>query len=254
MNTEPQRMPNGEPVPSMVIGDNGKLRPIRPKERIFAMAWGCPDSPTFANGTQSMLIANPRLSPGTARVMATEYLTKPSVTGLITDILSKAGLGIEVRADRLKDIIRHSDIGKCQTKSRRDENGETITDTVHGPGYKDMLKAIDVANKMDGLYDKQRAAVDLAADEYRHLSKRFFQAPRRASPLPDLPVDSPVASVDGPPSDIPTSSTRKLAKRQPKAPALSTPQGDGGEGQTESRASVVSLVPTADENLAKGGI
>lgn len=246
-------MPNGEAIPEKVIGSNGKLRPIRPQERVFALAFGLPDSPTFANGTQSMLKANPSLSQSVAASMASEYLDRPHVSNTIATIMQKAGLGIEVRADRLKDIISHRDIGKVVSKTTRSEDGEAVTETTHGPGYKDMLKAIDVANKMDGLYAKNQGAVDVAVEEYRSLSKRFFQPQRRASPPIDPTVNSPVASKEGPAiNDVaPTHSRRRQRRAAP--PAEPAPQAPGGGGQPESREDVVSLSPTADKEINKGG-
>jgi len=176
-------MPNGEPVPDKVIDDKGKLRPITARERIFAMAYGCPDSPTFANGTQSMRHVNPALSPVVADSMAREYLDKPRVAHTIASIINKAGLGVEVRADKLSQIISHRDIGRSVSKVVHDpDSGETTTIVERSPGWQHIIKAIDLVNKTEGLYDRNQAAADVAVEEYKALSKRFFgpQAPKRA--------------------------------------------------------------------------
>jgi hypothetical protein len=177
-----ERMPNGEPVPDKVIDDKtGKLRPIRPRERIFAMAYGCPDSATFLNARQSYSKAfnNSNLS-----VCATEghrLVNNPHVRNTITDILNKANLGVEVRADTIHSILSTKDLGTTTTETVKTEDGTSKVVTRRAPGYNHVLKAIDLVNKMDGLYERNQAAADVAVSEWRELSKRLFgPAPRRA--------------------------------------------------------------------------
>ena len=234
-----------------VSPDDPRLKLLKPQQRIFAMAYGFPGSTTFGNALQSYKQAYPHVTDGTAGVQASRLLDDPKVSRTVAEIINSAGLGIEVRADQLKRIISHRDIGRVVSRVRK-EAEETVTETQAGPSFNQVLKAVDVANKMDGLYSKQQGAVDIAVEEYRSMSRRFF--PRRAKAPTEPPITSPVASVEAPASDAaPTPAPRqgRRAKRTPKTPA---PQGAGGEGRQESRASVVLPSPTAGENLAGGDI
>jgi hypothetical protein len=158
-------------------------RPLRPREQAFVHAYADPASSTFGNGTQSYLVVAPDVGYDTARSSAVRMLANDSVSTSICDILNKANMGLEVRVDSIRRIISHKDIGRTVSKVRHTED-ETITTTESGPGYRDVLKAVDVLNKVDGLYDRNRAAADIASTEYRSLVKRFFstmdKGPRRA--------------------------------------------------------------------------
>lgn len=160
----------------LVVDGNGKQ--LSPKQAIFARVFSDPESPNFLNLTRSMKEVNPRLSDDTAHTMAREYLGKPLVANSIVERLNKANLGIEVRAEKLKDIISHRGIGKVVSHTRQLDD-ETVTETQHNPSWGQVLRAIDVTNKLDGSYQAANRTVDLAADEYRHLlAKHFASAPR----------------------------------------------------------------------------
>jgi hypothetical protein len=171
-------MPNGEPVPDKVIDDKGKLRPIRPRERLFAELYGCPDKPTFMNGTASYKQAYSSTNEDTARAQAVDLLARPIIRNTIADIINHAGLGIEVRADKLRDIIKHDQIGRVVSKTVhvKDDDGSYHTEVTsqRAPGWSHILKAIDLVNKTEGLYDRNQAAADVAIEEYKALARRFF--------------------------------------------------------------------------------
>ena len=145
------------------------------------------------------------------------------------------------------------------SRTTRGEDGEAITETTHGPGYKDVLKAIDVTNKMDGQYAKAQGAVDVAVTEYRELSKRFFgpgakiSATLRAKRVADTPTDSPVAHVEALPSDAQATVGPAVPPESAEGPRdAPAPTGDGGGGHTAPRSDCVSLSPNGAENFNKG--
>ena len=155
----------------LVVDSNGKQ--LSPKQAIFARVFSDPESPHFMNASKAMQIASPNLSPETARSMAQEYLAKPHVANRIVEVLNRANLGVEVRAEKLADIISHRAIGKVVSRTHN-EDGSAVTETTHSPSWGQVLRAIDVTNRLDGSYQAATRTVDLAADEYRRLLARHF--------------------------------------------------------------------------------
>jgi hypothetical protein len=219
-------MPNGEPVPDKVIDDKGKLRPIRPRERLFAELYGCPDKPTFMNGTASYKQAYSSTNEDTARAQAVDLLARPIIRNTIADIINHAGLGIEVRADSLRSIISHRDIGRTVSKTAHDpESGEVTTTTQRAPGWNHILKAIDLVNKTEGLYDRNQAAADVAIEEYKALARRFF-GPHAGKTGAGVQEDPRGTSVSPPPKPDENSTSR----------GKSTENLEGSSGESGDKA------------------
>ena len=234
--------------------DDPRLKPLKPQQRVFAMAFGLPGSSTFGHGMKSYQEAYPGTSNDVAKVCASQLLTNPNVSRSVAEIINSAGLGVEVRADQLHRIISHRDIGQSVSVVKRVED-KTITRTKAGPGYRDALKAIETLNKMDGTYDRNRAAADVAVAEYRDLRKRFFTGPVAGTKAPRTHVETRVEG-SAPPIEVaqPDATgqvdTRRKAGRPRKRPG---PRGAGG-GLGSPTGEVVSLVPEADKISTGGGI
>ncbi len=148
----------GEPTKSTDISDtraapldlndwdlNGNK--LRPREQIFIRAYADPTSPTFNNARRSMLAASPHLAIDSASAKATEILHKPQVRSAIHTILDRHNLGTDTRVSILKEIASTDSIDTTQL----DKDGNTVSIT-RSSNVRNKLKAIDIANKLDGSY------------------------------------------------------------------------------------------------------
>ena len=236
------------------ISGQSPTKPLKPREQAFVKAYADPASATFGNATQSYLQAYKGVAYDTARTEGCNHLTKPYIAQSVIEVINNAGLGVEVRADSLKRIISHRDIGRVVSRVKRNqEDGTVETVTESGPSHVATLKAIEVLNRMDGTYERGRVAADVARDEYRDLRKRFFasQAPRAPQARTTVPRIDVQAQADtaAPPMLTGQLDTRRRAGRPRKPPA----QAPGG-GLSTRGGDVVSPLPEAGEILQGGGI
>ena len=153
------------------------------RQREFVKAFTDPDKPSFLSACNSYRVISPGVTGGTARTNGHRMIHSPPVRCAVKEILERAGLSIEVRADKLAAIAHHPDIGRVVSITAKTPEGKTETLTRHGPGYKDVLKAIDLANKSDGTYEESRAASQAGEAEYRRIAARFFEG-KGGRPLP----------------------------------------------------------------------
>jgi hypothetical protein len=251
--------PDSDPdySPNLAIQPNDpRLKPLKPQQRIFAMAFGLPGSTTFGHGMKSYQEAYPGTSDEVAKVQASKLLTDTNVSRSVAEIINSAGLGVEVRADSLKRIISHRDIGRVVSRVKRNEEEGTIeTITESGPSHVATLKAIEVLNKMDGTYERGRVAADVARDEYRELRKRFFSTMDRPPKAPQTRTVGPAIDAQG---QAGTQASAMLpgqldTRRGPGQPRKAPKPPRGGGLSTRARK-VVSSLPEAGEILQGEGI
>lgn len=144
------------------------------RQREFIKAFCDPDKPSFMVAANAYRQISPGVTNGTARVNGFKMIHDPLIRRTVKEILERAGLSLDVRADKLAAIAHHPDLGKVVSRTLKTPDGKTETETRHGPGYKDLLKAIDLANRTEGTYDNSKAAAQAGAEEYRRLSSRIF--------------------------------------------------------------------------------
>jgi hypothetical protein len=115
-------------------------------------------------------------SPKAAIECADTALSKVGVQTYIEELLSGAGLSQQVRTGILADLAR----GQVVTTKRitqRDKHGDVIStqeiESDVAPSVR--LKAVDMANKLDGSYAKVDSAVRLAEREYTEAQKRLLR-------------------------------------------------------------------------------
>jgi hypothetical protein len=190
--------------------------------------------------------------------MGIEYLEKPLVAKNIVDRLNAANLGIEVRAEKLQSLISHRDIGKVVSRTQHDAAG-AVTTTQHGPSWAQVLRAIDVINRLDGSYQASSKAVDLAAEEYRQLCRRVFKDQAKGGGR--MSAAGKASTVAQQADD--TQSTDLATQDAQEEPEGNGPKGStrgqraggtGAGGQRTQGAQEESLLPDAASENPPGGI
>ena len=88
-----------------------------------------------------------------------------------SQILDEMEMGDRVRLKHLKDdIVRKQ---SCITQEHYDSEGNLTHKVVTTSPNTQRLKAIDLANKMSGLYDKNRSTANAYGRELSTLIKKF---------------------------------------------------------------------------------
>ncbi len=171
-------------------GDKPKERKLTPKQKRFAEAYtDITNKQTFGNGTQSALLAYNTENPRSATVMAIDTLAKPSVLNYIEELNAKHGNSIEERSKVLAMCAQ----GKLYSEStiqQVDDQGNVKSETRVSKGISpaQILKAIDLSNKVEGIYNRAQVAEHVAKREYdkrmqelRDSLQKRVQATRRAN-------------------------------------------------------------------------
>lgn len=254
-NDIPEPALTGPKAPSGITLDDPRLKPLSPRERVFAMAYGFPGSTTFGNALQSYKVVSPAATDEVAGVGGVRMLNRDRVAMSVADIINSSGLGVEVRADSLKRIISHRDIGRVVSRVKRNEEDGTVeTVTESGPSHVATLKAIEVLNKMDGTYERGRVAADVARDEYRDLRKRFFTTMDRPPKASTARTVGPAINAQGQ-ADTQTPPVTVAGQQDTRRKAGRPRKPQAGEGGLSTRPrKVVSLSPEAGEILQGEGI
>lgn len=144
-----------------------KRRRLTPQQGAFVSLYANPESPTYGNGTQSVIAVPGRRgkSYAAARAQAVDYLSNPNIQSEIEALATQSGLTSLFRLKRLKDIAD----GQYVREVWKDEEGR-----VHEtPKASEVIKALDVVNKMTGLYEKNRAMMNATTERFRGLVARF---------------------------------------------------------------------------------
>lgn len=161
----------------MANGDKPKKanKPLKPNEIAFIKAYTNIGSPTIGNGTQSSLATQPQISTvKSAGVQASRMLGKDRVQDSIQEILLDAGLEEKVLAHQLGQIVQ----GKYERESKtvyKDGEGQVRHEVVSSsaPKASEITKAIDLANKMSGRYESNRAKADVYTASMKSLIKKY---------------------------------------------------------------------------------
>lgn len=177
------------------------------KERTFVTAIASPGSPTYGNGTQSVLKAGYDVSLPQASKYAWELRRKPEIALAIDQLFNKHNLGIEVRTRKLTAILS-SDIS---VTTQKDKNGKVVAVT-EAPNTKYQLQALHMVNKMDGTYARaetighaQGKAIEPLIEEYsRKLRAELRQGMAQGSAQAPQDAISPPSPTDSVPTEYGT--------------------------------------------------
>lgn len=154
---------------------NGRrAKEILPGRAIVADAYTDPDrvnengKHTLHNKTQSYLAGYPNASYETARGPGQKKVFEdPLVQNRIRQNLEDAGFGQKERGNILAQIGRGELTREVQ---RIDKEGKVVTITVE-PTNTERIKAIEVANRMDGTNDEARIAGEVAKKNIKEIWK-----------------------------------------------------------------------------------
>ena len=155
---------------SPTIQDKPKTKkPRKPtlKQKAFVEAYINPESPTYSNGTQSALQAYNTVDSNSAGVMAHETLRSNNVLTYIEQLNAANQWGIEERSIQLSAMGKGEYVSRT-TSTNRDAAGKVTgkVEVVKEPTAKDILHAIDLSNKVEGIYNRASIQEHVAKREY----------------------------------------------------------------------------------------
>jgi len=159
------------------IPDKGKLKgkELSTREKAFVSAYINTESPTFGNGTRSMLKAHPGIKETTAGTLANRTLKRDKIQSAIDQALAKAGITIADRASALAEAIKGQATKEAKTYHVI-EGERVLTSVVEAPAYtgRDKLQAIDLVNRMDGTYERVLTEGTARREAFKRLIRKHF--------------------------------------------------------------------------------
>ncbi len=132
------------------------------------------NSVTYGNGTQAVQAVYHYPSDKTAGVQATRLLKIDSVRSDVERIISELNMGAKVRLNAINCIITGKHRQETTTTTVDAEGKEYKSTTLKAPRASDIVKAVDLVEKITGTYDKNRAVTDAVSVEL----KAVFRAQR----------------------------------------------------------------------------
>ena len=169
--TDNPQSTNSAPNPKKATNRTNSRLTIRQKE--FVKNISNIDNPTtFGNALQSYKAAHPGVTNNTAGVEGHRSLNNPKIQHALEQVFAEHGLDTKVLAHTLGRIVR----GEYRSSSvTYDKAGKVITSTESSPKPADIVKAGNLYFKSIGVYDINRAAVDLQKDkEFMRLSDKVW--------------------------------------------------------------------------------
>ena len=161
---EPEAAPP-EPTSLPPVPKEKKRRRLTLRQQLLVANYTDPRSPTFGNGTQSYLLASPTVgSVDVARSTASTYLSLPNVQSAVQEAIEQNGLGYGFRFSALRKVID----GTYETVER---TGDKVVRRT--PRAAEVVKAIDIASKLAGDYERQRTERQVVSDRMRELMRRY---------------------------------------------------------------------------------
>lgn len=151
------------------------------KQEVFCREYTNPKSKGFMNATQAYSKASPAAAPTTANVAGNKLRGMPKIQNRIAQLLEERGFGIDVRGDILRDIGK----GRAtRTETKVTKGGEVVEIPVY-PTFSEQLRAIEIANKIDGTVESGRIAADSERSMMKELEKDIlaeFRGERDVTP------------------------------------------------------------------------
>jgi hypothetical protein len=127
------------------------------------------DPETYLKPKGAYRAAYPEAAPSTVANNAYRVLHNPKVESMIEKILEEQGFGVGKRLELIAQIGK----GLVTRKYQELTKDGSVVELEEEPTFTERISAIREANKMDGLYLKQRAAADLAREEYRKIAEEM---------------------------------------------------------------------------------
>jgi hypothetical protein len=135
----------------------GRFRPcgLTERQEAFVQCYGIIDSDTFGNATRSYMRAYSAKSPAAASTCANRLLHKVTIQAALLALKAQNGSGICSWSERLRVLNSIMDGTAQTTEVRLDRKGNPYPVT-RSPTIAEMLKAVDVACEVEGLYPHRK--------------------------------------------------------------------------------------------------
>lgn len=149
-----------------------RKRKLNPRQKAVIMYYTSPDSPTYGNMVGSYgQVFKGHTGHESLRKSARAFGLHPHIQKAIHHVLEENGFGIENRIQTLAEIGSGRAV---MTKEEVTKDGEVVVITVK-PTFGERMKAVEIANKVDGTYAKVEAAREIAVDEHKRLQNKLVQ-------------------------------------------------------------------------------
>lgn len=143
------------------------LAKLNPRDAAVVLAYATPGSETVGNGAASVRAVDPGVHPDHARRVGYRIMQHPAAQEAIEAILARHGLDRDRRAVMVAEMLQ-TDYRSETTVHVADCNGQTQRTVTRRSQVqpKERLHAIDLLNRMDGVYEEARVARDVAREAY----------------------------------------------------------------------------------------
>jgi hypothetical protein len=133
-----------------------------------------PESPNFGKALGSAE-SSMNVTYNTAHKQSYKLMRQDRIRNEIERILEERGMGKEHRSSVLIELITQK---MSRTTERFNAEGEVVEVVKSGPTFSDIIKAVDLLNRMDGTYTDQKKSSDKERDEHRILLKEVMKEAR----------------------------------------------------------------------------
>jgi phage terminase small subunit len=149
-----------------------KPRKLTIKQQQFCQVITNPDNKkTYGNQTQSAMLVYNNNNPDTAGVQGSRLLSDVRIRDEIERLMKQKGIGVEDRVHILSTLPTRR--RKIYTQYHRDKKGNVDSTYVEAePSTQEIIKVIDIANRMTATYEKADSIAKLAAKQFAQLLDR----------------------------------------------------------------------------------
>lgn len=135
------------------------------QQELVARKYTDPESETFLNATESYVQVSGNENRHSAHGIASRMMSSPAVKNRVAMLLEEQGFGLNLRAEKLRNI----GLGAAKRIEKKVlQDGEIVSYEVT-PSFGEMLRAIEIANKIDGTQDMGRNYADHQKKELEDL-------------------------------------------------------------------------------------
>lgn len=143
------------------------------KQRDFIANYTNIDNPkTYSNATQSVKQSYGYSDDNSAAVMGNHLLSNSKVIDSIEQNIIDLGMESKVRLKAINEVINGTHRQETVTETT-DKDGNTYTSkTLKAPRASDLVKAVDLIEKITGTYDKNKAKADVVSADLKDIMRR----------------------------------------------------------------------------------
>ena len=175
-NTKDNERNTDQPIDSKGTEPHRKTKgkTLSPKVKDFIRRYIDKDSDTYSNATRSYMKAYDTKETS-AQAESSRVLMKPHVQSYMMQLAEETGITDKVAMGRLADIV--NGITKEVVTTHRGRDGETTgtSTVVSTPSARDSIAAIELRNKMVGLYSQQEIDKAVTMDRYHERKRKMIR-------------------------------------------------------------------------------